>query len=127
MFNAYACRFVVFNPQDFFEKAVPFQRIKVHLTGKLLQSHKLNCVKEVVMYIIPADDLVVKALVESWPAEVDFSQTVGRLSGLNKVSRKYQYNAVALKHHALKALLSPRVFVKNENIIMRPADRKGQC
>lgn len=57
---------------DVFRFAKPFHRVNVHKTGQKVNAVGLECVKRVVLAIVPPDDHEVIAAVEAWPAEVDF-------------------------------------------------------
>ena len=110
---------------DLFTAAKPFERVKVHKTGNLRDSYVKDCVKRVVLAIVPADDAAVLNVVQGWDDEQDFDVAVGRLCDLTKVSSKYQYNAIRIKKGVVRNMLKDYEWRPNDDVIIRPADRKG--
>jgi hypothetical protein len=110
---------------DVFRFAKPFHRVNVHKTGQKVNAVGLECVKRVVLAIVPPDDHEVIAAVEAWPAEVDFESKVGRLCDLSSISNKYHYNARRVKHAVLTTLFADELWDKDVDIIMRPTDAHG--
>jgi hypothetical protein len=112
---------------DVYHEAKPFHRVNVHKTGQKSTAVGLECVKRVVLAIVPPDDNEVLAAVHAWPAEVDFEGTVGRLCDLSAISNKYHYNARRVKHAVLSTMFADEMWDKDVDIIMRPIDAHGMC
>ena len=113
--------------RDLLLLAAPYRRVRVHKTGKLPGSHVKDCVKNVVLAIVPSDDLAVLQLVRSWPDEVNFGHMVGGLHTLSNCSTLYQYNAVKVRNSCLETMFDnyPWGARSQTDIIMRPTDDKG--
>jgi hypothetical protein len=109
-----------------FETADPYSKVNVHKTGKLLSSDKLECVKLVVLAFVPPDDHAVRKHVRDWDDEVDFIDKVGRLCELSHVSTLYNYNAQKIAQPVLLDLFAHYPWAKDQNIVLRPADTKGE-
>ena len=110
-------------PQCFHDVMVesePFVRINVHKTGHNLKTMVKNCVKFVVLAIVPVDDIDVIAYVNAWPDEVDFTKTIGRMCDLTKVSAKYSYNSPKMSTSDLKNILTDKPYRKDFDAIIRP-------
>jgi hypothetical protein len=110
-----------------YHEAKPFHRVNVHKTGQKSNAVGLECVKRVVLAIVPPDDNEVLSAVHAWPAEVDFEGTVGRLCDLSAISNKYHYNARRVKHAVLSTMFADEMWDKDVDIIMRPIDAHGMC
>jgi hypothetical protein len=82
-----------------------------------------------VLPLIPEDDPGVRAVVNGWSDSVPFNTTVGRLCDLSKHSTQYVYNAVAVLNRDLQQVLVPTLgsdnVMINQDIVIRPSDRKG--
>ena len=82
-----------------------------------------------VLALIPEDDEVVRSVVNGWADSVPFAKTVGRLCDLTQHSTQYIYNAVGLSTGDLQHVFVPGLgsgnVVTNQDIIIRPTDRKG--
>ena len=101
-------------------ESAPFARINVHKTGNNLKTMVKNCVKFVVLAIVPVDDIEVIAYVNAWPDEVDFKNTIGRMCDLTKVSARYSYNAQKMSRKDLKNILTDKPYRKDFDAIIRP-------
>ena len=110
-------------PQCFHDVMVesdPFVRINVHKTGNNLKTMVNNCVKFVVLAIVPVDDVEVIAYVNTWPDEVHFAKTIGRMCDLTKVSAKYKYNSKKMSRLELGNILTDKPYRKDFDAIIRP-------
>ena len=76
-----------------------------------------------VLALIPEDDVIVRSVVTGWDDSVPFAKTVGRLCDLTKHSNQYVYNAVGVPTDDLQDVFLPSP--SNQDIIIRPTDRKG--
>ena len=104
----------------------PFTKVKVHKTGHRDGSAVKECVKQVILPLIPPDDDRVLAAVLAWPDEVDFTSKVGQLSQLSAISRLYDYNARRVKYDVLSTMFANEVWDRDVNIVLRPTDEIGE-
>jgi hypothetical protein len=105
---------------DLMMESDPYSRVNVHKTGNNLSTMVKNCVKFVVLAVVPVDDVEVIAAVNAWPDEVHFAQTVGRLCDLTKVSKKYVYNTKKINKGELSGILTDKPYRKDFDAIIRP-------
>jgi hypothetical protein len=77
----------------------------------------------VVLALIPEDDVVVRSMVAAWDDAVPFAKTVGRMCDLSQHSNQYIYTAIGVPTNCLQDLFLPSS--SNQDIIIRPTDRKG--
>ena len=98
----------------------PFVRIDVFKTGNNLKTMVKNCVKFVVLAVVPVDDLEVIPCVNAWPDEVDFAKTIGRMCDLTKVSSKYMYNSKKTSPSDLKNILTDKPYKQDFDAFIRP-------
>ena len=81
---------------------------------------------QVVMRIIPVDEVSVASAVQLWDDELHFESSVGRLCDLNRHSVSYEYRAVKVKSSKLRKILSDLVWNVDEDYVIRPTNAKGK-